>query len=209
MPHHLSGPRSLTEPIAISPNLTVPQPSAPGISPGCARFRSPSHRRRLRRADLSPPAPPSDADTPGDPAQFALEAEDEFVFDCAFSSLRRRRPARPPGRHALDSHGRDDRVQVNKATAARATRFVFAGPRRIRSSLDAPSMLKTIATGQLASTDPGSIFLDGKNHLSLVVEVDCPAVLGGGELFGVVAETLARSKLAVRFERAGRPRRRT
>ena len=31
------------------------------------------------------------------------------------------------------------------------------------------------------------------------------AVLGGGELFGVVAETLARGKLAVRFERAGRP----
>ena len=39
--------------------------------------------------------------------------------------------------------------------------------------MDAPAALKTIATGQLAFTDPGSIFLDGKNVLALVVEVDC------------------------------------
>ena len=36
-----------------------------------------------------------------------------------------------------------------------------------------PAALKTIATGELAFTDPGAIFLDGKNVLSLVVEVDC------------------------------------
>ncbi len=71
--------------------------------------------------------------------------------------------------------------------------------------MDAPAALKTIATGQLAFTDPGSIFLDGKNVLGLVIEVDCAAVLGGGELFGVVAETLTRGKLPVRIERAGRP----
>ena len=44
--------------------------------------------------------------------------------------------------------------------------------------MDAPAMLKTIATGKLSFTDPGSIFLDGKNVLSLVVEIDCDAVLG-------------------------------
>ena len=49
---------------------------------------------------------------------------------------------------------------------------VFAGPRWDPFIMDAPAALKTIATGQLAFTDPGSIFLDGKNVLGLVVEVD-------------------------------------
>ena len=71
--------------------------------------------------------------------------------------------------------------------------------------MDAPAALKTIATGKLAFTDPGSIFLDGKNVLGLVVEVDCARLLGGEDLFGVVSETLTRGKLSVRLERAGRP----
>ena len=41
--------------------------------------------------------------------------------------------------------------------------------------MDARAALTTIATGKLAFTDPGSIFLDGKNVLSLVVEIDCAA----------------------------------
>src|SRR5205085_11753769 len=56
-----------------------------------------------------------------------------------------------------------------------------------------------------ALTDPGVIYLDGKNILSLVVEIDCARLLGGSELFGVVAETLTRGSLNVRLERAGRP----
>ena len=71
--------------------------------------------------------------------------------------------------------------------------------------MDAPAALKTIATGKLAFTDPGAIYLDGKNVLSLVVEVDCAAVLNGVQLVGVVAETLTRGKLNVRIERVGRP----
>ena len=66
---------------------------------------------------------------------------------------------------------------------------VFAGPRWDPFIMDAPAALKTIATGKLAFTDPGSIYLDGKNVLSLVVEVDT-ALLEGAELVGVVAETL-------------------
>ena len=81
---------------------------------------------------------------------------------------------------------------------------VFAGPRWDPFIMDAPAALKTIATGKLAFTDPGSIFLDGKNVLSLVVEVDC-ALLDGAELVGVVAETLTRGKFNVRIERVGRP----
>ena len=70
--------------------------------------------------------------------------------------------------------------------------------------MDAPAALKTIATGKLAFTDPGSIYLDGKNVLSLVVEVDA-ALLGGVGLVGVVAETLTRGTFNVRIERVGRP----
>ena len=81
---------------------------------------------------------------------------------------------------------------------------VFAGPRWDPFFMDAPAALKTIATGELAFTDPGSIYLDGKNVLSLVVEIDA-ALLGGAELVGVVAETLTRGKLNVRIERVGRP----
>ena len=53
--------------------------------------------------------------------------------------------------------------------------------------MDAPAALNTIATRKLAFTDPSSIYLDGKNVLSLVVEVDRKHLLDGGELFGVVA----------------------
>ena len=81
---------------------------------------------------------------------------------------------------------------------------VFAGPRWDPFMMDAPAALKTIATGTLAFTDPGSIYLDGKNVLGLVVEVD-NALFEGAELVGVVAETLTRGKLNVRIERVGRP----
>ena len=47
--------------------------------------------------------------------------------------------------------------------------------------------------------------MDGKNVLSLVVEIDCARFLGEAGLVGVVAETLTRGKLKVRIERVGRP----
>src|SRR5918993_1130886 len=54
------------------------------------------------------------------------------------------------------------------------------------------------------SQDPSSIYLDGKNVLSLVVELDL-GLLEGAELVGVVAETLTRGRFNVRLERVGRP----
>ncbi len=81
---------------------------------------------------------------------------------------------------------------------------VFAGPRWDPFMMDAPAALKTIATGTLAFTDPGSIYLDGKNVLGLVVEIDI-SQLEGAEMVGVVAETLTRGTLNVRIERVGRP----
>ena len=70
--------------------------------------------------------------------------------------------------------------------------------------MDARAALTTLATHELAFTDPGSIFLDGKNVLSLVIELDT-RLLGGATLVGVVAETLTRGTLNVRIERVGRP----
>ena len=95
------------------------------------------------------------------------------------------------------------RVNDEQGGSAHGVR-VFAGPRWDPFIMDAPAALKTIATGKLAFTDPGSIYLDGKNVLSLVVEVDT-ALLDGAELVGVVAETLTRGTFNVRIERVGRP----
>ena len=81
---------------------------------------------------------------------------------------------------------------------------VFAGVRWDPFIMDAPAALKTIATETLSFTDPGSIYLDGKNVLGLVLEVD-PDLLAGAELVGVVAETLTRGTFNVRIERVGRP----
>ncbi|SNY52984.1 DUF4331 family protein [Paractinoplanes atraurantiacus] len=77
----------------------------------------------------------------------------------------------------------------------------FAGPRWDPFILDAPAALRTVATGQLAFTDPSAIYLDGKNVLSIVLEIDC----AGHSLLGVVAETLTRGRHNVRIERTGRP----
>ena len=83
---------------------------------------------------------------------------------------------------------------------------VFAGPRWDPFIMDAPTTLKTIATGRARVHRPGAIYLDGQEDvLSLVVEVDRTVLPGGTELVGVVAETLTRGSLNVRLERAGRP----
>ena len=95
------------------------------------------------------------------------------------------------------------RVNDEHGAAAHGVR-VFAGPRWDPFIMDAPAALKTIATGELAFPDPSSIYLDGKNVLSLVVELDT-ALLDGAELVGVVAETLTRGQFNVRLERVGRP----
>ena len=210
MSHHLSGPRSLSEPIAdITDLYAFPSPEHPGhlvlvlntlpFAPPSALFSDALiYRFRLR------PLIPNARDAP---APFAV-GDEEFVFDCAFSP-----PANGDGANGVTQEGTCSlptgeaiSVEVNDADAGQAHGVrVFAGPRWDPFIMDAPAMLKTIATGKLSFTDPGSIFLDGKNVLSVVVEIDCDAVLGDGELVGVVAETLTRGKLAVRFERAGRP----
>ena len=208
MSDHISGPRALAEPIAdITDVYAFPSPERPGhlvLVMNTLPFAKPSdllsdglvYRFRLR---------PLTAGRRATPVPFAVRPE-EFVFDCVFS------PPRGSGRRGGQQEGTCTtpagdtvtfRVNDEHGGSAHGVR-VFAGPRWDPFIMDARAALTTIATGTLAFTDPGSIFLDGKNVLSLVVEVDT-ALLGGAELVGVVAETLTRGKFNVRIERVGRP----
>src|SRR4051794_9469263 len=209
MSDHISGPRALAEPIAdITDVYAFPSPERSGrlvLVMNTLPFAAPSarfsdglvYRFRLR---------PITAATGNDPALLEVGAE-EFAFDCVFSA-----PASGNG-GGSDQDGACTtpagetihfRVNDERGGTAHGIR-AFAGPRWDPFILDAPASLRTIATGKLAFTDPSSIFLDGKNVLSLVVELDCGRHLGDAELVGVVAETLTRGKHAVRIERVGRP----
>ena len=207
MSDHISGPRALAEPIAdITDVYAFPSPERAGhlvLVENTLPFAQPSalfsdglvYRFRLR---------PLTAATGNSPAPFTV-GEDELVFDCVFSD-----PA------DIDGQGQEGvcttptgdtigfRVGDEQGGSGHGVR-VFAGARWDPFIMDAPAALKTIATGKLAFTDPSSIYMDGKNVLSLVVEIDCARFLGEVGLVGIVAETLTRGKLTVRIERVGRP----
>ena len=210
MSHHISGPRAVAEPIAdITDLYAFPSPEHPGrlvLVLNTLPFAPPSavfsdgliYRFRLR---------PLIANAQQDGVPFAAGGE-EIVIDCVFSA-----PAGGHGANGPEQEGTCS-VPAGGAVPIRVTDQcggqadgvrVFAGPRWDPFIMDAPATLKTIATGKLAFTDPGAIYLDGKNVLSLVVEVDRTVLPGGAELVGVVAETLTRGSLNVRLERAGRP----
>ena len=209
MSDHISGPRALADPIAdITDVYAFPSPERPGnlvLVMNTLPFAKPSDRLSdglLYRFRLRPLTQKE----PGAPAPFAPQDE-EFVFDCVFSP-----PPDDDDREHAEQEGTCTtpagdtvafRVDDEQGGAGHGVR-VFAGPRWDPFIMDAPAALKTIATGKLAFTDPGSIYLDGKNVLSLVVEFDT-AALGGASLVGVVAETLTRGKFNVRIERVGRP----
>ena len=198
MSHHISGPRAVAEPIAdITDVYAFPSPDRPGqlvlvlntlpFAPPDARF-SDALLYRFRIREL----------TRGDQgAPFIPAGDDDIVIDCVFS-------APEPEQHCTCTLPGGDTVTVQVGHEGNGARL-FAGPRWDPFFLDAPAMLKTIATEALAFTDPGAIYLDGKNVLGLVVELDCASVLGDLELVGVAAETLTRGQLNVRLESAGRP----
>ena len=209
MSHHISGPRAAAEPIAdITDLYAFPSPEQPGrlvLVLNTLPFAPPSavfsdgliYRFRLR------PLTASDRE---DAAPFVPGGE-EIVIDCTFSAPAGGHGANAPGQEGTCTTptGETVPIRVNDEHAGQDHGVrVFAGPRWDPFIMDAPAALKTIATGELAFTDPGAIYLDGKNVLGLVVEIDRP-VLGGAELLGVVAETLTRGSLNVRLERAGRP----
>jgi hypothetical protein len=210
MSDHISGPRALADPIAdITDVYAFPSPERPGhlvlvlntlpLAPPDARFSDGLiYRFRLRPVTVN--------DNAGS-APFTVAGE-EFTFDCVFSA--------PVGGDSavaawqegtfITPAGEAVAFTVGDAEGGAGDGVrVFAGPRWDPFIMDAPAALRTIATGKLAFTDRSSIYLDGKNVLSLVVELDCARVLHDAELVAVVAETLTRGKFRVRVERVGRP----
>jgi hypothetical protein len=202
---HISGPRALAEPIAdITDVYAFPSPGRPGhlvlvintlpFAPADALL-SDGLIYRFRLRPLHPREPSHYR------ALFDV-GEQELVVDCVFSD---------PSQGAQEgtcstSSGEAVSFDVGDESGAEGGGVrVFAGPRWDPFFLDAPAALQTIETGELAFTDPGSIFLDGKNVLTVVAEIDCSRFLDGFELVGVVAETLTRGRLNVRLERVGRP----
>jgi hypothetical protein len=209
MSDHISGPRALAQPAAdITDVYAFPSPERPGhlvLVLNTVPFAKPSepfsealiYRFRLRPLTLG---------ARGDPVPLTANAE-EHVFDVVFSA-----PADGDGRQRPQEGacttpvGETVSFAVNDERSDRADGVrLFAGPRWDPFIMDAAAALETISTEKLAFTDPGSIFLDGKNVLSLVVEFDCARMLNGAALVGVVAETLTRGNLSVRLERVGRP----
>ena len=208
MSDHISGPRALAEPIAdITDVYAFPSPQRPGrlvLVMNTLPFAQPGdhfsdgliYRFRLRQLA---------ARAGGGPRLFDI-AEREVTVDVVFDEP-----------DAEDPHAQDGVVRTSggisqsfsageRSGGSTDPLRVFAGVRWDPFFMDAPAALKTIATGELSFAQPGTIFLDGKNVLSIVVELDVATLLGAdAALVGVIAETLTRGRLNVRIERVGRP----
>jgi uncharacterized protein DUF4331 len=208
MSDHISGPRALAEPIAdITDVYAFPSPETPGnlvlvlntlpFAPPDGRF-SDGLIYRFRLRALTPAGGPAGA------APFR-SGDEEFVVDCVFSDQdpaagQQTGVCRTPAGDEITFPVGDP--EGGKGHGVR----VFAAPRWDPFILDALAALRTVATGKLAFSTESEIFLDGKNGLSIVVELDCAQLLGDrAGLVGVVAETLTRGRLNVRIERTGRP----
>ena len=208
MSDHISGPRALSDPIAdITDVYAFPSPEDPG--------------RLVLVLNTLPMAKPTDLFSAGLLYRFRLRPltphrgrEPVGVRPGrrgAGPRLRVRRARSTTGRTTCSTGtcvapgGEEVRFRVNdEAGGSGGGIRVFAGVRWDPFIMDARAALATIATRKLAFTDHGSIFLDGKNVLSIVVEIDI-ALLPGGPLVGVVAETLTSGEFNVRIERVGRP----
>ena len=207
MSDHISGPRALADPIADITDVYA--------------FPSPEHENRLVLVmNTLPMAKPSDLFSEGLLYRFRLRpldppaagrswqfghAEQEYVFDCVFSA-----PDPDDGLAQVGTctapNGESVSFRVNdpEGGSSDAVR-VFAGTRWDPFIMDARAALTTLATHELAFTDHGSIFLDGKNVLSRGHRAGRRSSSMERHLVGVVAETLTRGKLNVRIERVGRP----
>ena len=135
MSDHISGPRALAEPIAdITDVYAFPSPENPG--------------HLVLVVNTLPFASPDARHSDGLIYRFRIRpltpetllyghVEQEFVLDCVADG---------------------DQVVCRTPDGVR----LFAGVRWDPFMLDAPAALKTVASGQLAFTDPSSIYLDGK-----------------------------------------------
>ena len=215
MSDHISGPRALADPIAdITDVYAFPSPESPGrlvLVLNTLPMAKPSdlfsagllYRFRLRPLSPAEPASSGWAFVPGD---------EEVVLDCVFDApehvsdpARASRTTSSTGRCVTPERGTG---LASASTTRRAARGAASGSSPAsggtRSSWTPAPPWRRSRPAKLAFTDPGSIFLDGKNVLSIVVEIDT-GFLPGWTLVGVVAETLTRGEFNVRIERVGRP----
>ena len=178
MSDHISGPRALAEPIAdITDVYAFPSPERPGhlvLVMNTLPFAKPSDAL-VGRSHLSVPAATADAHARGPTRRRsppASASSSSIVCSAAPATTDDRTPAEQEGTCTTPT-GDTVSFRVNDVDgdSAHGVR-VFAGPRWDPFMMDAPAALKTIATGKLAFTDPGTIYLDGKNVVGLVVEVD-------------------------------------
>ncbi len=208
MSDHISGPRALADPIAdITDVYAFPSPeqsdrlvlvvnTLPMAKPSDLFSEGLVYRFRLR---------PLDGPASGGRGWRFVPGDDEFVLDCVFSTPDPSADVPVQEGTCASSTGQSASFRVNDEQGGTGSGLrVFAGARWDPFIMDARAALRTLATHELAFTDSGSIFLDGKNVLSLVIEIDS-RLLGGTGLLGVVAETLTRGKVNVRIERVGRP----
>jgi Domain of unknown function (DUF4331) len=210
MSDHISGPRALADPIAdITDVYAFPSPERPGClvlvlntlpmaKPADVFSDGLLYRFRLR---------PLDGPSTDSVGWRFVPRDEELALDCVFDpppDPKDQSVARQAGTCATP-FGETVSFRVNDTQGGSGGGVrVFAGARWDPFIMDAPAALKTIATRELAFTEPGSIFLDGKNVLSIVVEIDA-RLLAGWTFVGVVAETLTRGTFNVRIERVGRP----
>ena len=176
MSDHISGPRALADPIADITDVYA--------------FPSPERADRLVLVmNTLPMAKPSDLFSEGLLYRFRLRplnrpaadgqgwrfvpADDEYVLDCVFSTPDPAADVPVQEGTCTSPTGESVSFRVNDPQGGSGAGIrVFAGTRWDPFIMDARAALKTLATHELAFTDPGSIFLDGKNVLSVVIEMD-------------------------------------
>ncbi len=208
MSDHISGPRALADPIAdITDVYAFPSPeqadrlvlvlnTLPMAQPSAAFSDGLLYRFRLR---------PLNRPTVEGQGWLFVPGDEEFVLDCVFSTTDAADGRSFQEGSCTTSTGQSVSFRVNDQEGGSGDGLrVFAGARWDPFIMDARAALTTLRTHELAFTDTGSIFLDGKNVLSIVIELET-RLLGDIDLVGVVAETLTRGSLNVRIERVGRP----
>lgn len=211
MSHHNSGPRAHQLPEADITDMyafTVPQSLGRlGLvlnlvpwTPPDGRFSDALiYRFRIRPITVAT----------GETALFAVaDVDAEITIDCTFTEVDEAGGAQT-GSCTASVGGRSVRTVTfdvdDEAGGAVDGLRAFGGPRWDPFFSDAAALVKTISTGTLAFTDPGTILGDGKNVMSIVVEVDLESLLGGQGPVAVVGESVIDGKIAVRWEHFGRP----
>ena len=211
MSDHFSGPRAIAGPAGDICDLYVfPSPSRPGrivlvmtvhpnAEPDTTFSDAITFRFRMRPVTI-----------PDKVTHLAVGTEaEEITFELSFG------PPAPGGGSAAVQIGRcaamsgePVAVTVNDPSGAHTDALsVYAGLRSDPFFIDLPALQKSMMSGQLAFSDPGTNSLVGADGLGIVVEADCGPLLTGGRgpMFAVAAETVVSGPLPIRLERTGRP----